>query len=328
MFNLIRYIKSTARVDVIAIAMFVIIVNLATATPAQSQTLGHERCADFEGTEKAYQDMQNLDLQPHKTMTKKEKMDTSLTYAICLLVKGQVTNNQNQVVLGMGILHSLSDDFGNLVASDYIATYHYTDGTFGVLSNTDLDIAAGYWSKTLAIIKLFRHYPPPIYEEWEERRAIEMWVYAYLPQVYLRMSFLGVTGDYNHKKINSSDYKGDRDLPMYSAYDQNIMGYINLAIEHAVTCSRLPRKAHFTQDVFPYVKKACGLYEKKARQLKTLQEQRWGLSSQDKCRDLADCPEMSALSEEFIDTYRSIVEERARIYEPVASQVFLYAEGY
>jgi len=72
-----------------------------------------------------------------------------------------------------------------------------------------------------------------------------METYYFLPLVYLAMFYKGVAGDYRVRLLNSPSYEEDRDLETYPEYRDNIMGYINLAIEHAGNCKNLPLKSHF-----------------------------------------------------------------------------------
>ena len=73
-------------------------------------------------------------------------VSVTLVYALCLLAKGEVTNNQYDVSKGMLILHGL--------ANHWIAHYHFTGGSFKTnIADRNLDLAAHYYSRTLAIIK-------------------------------------------------------------------------------------------------------------------------------------------------------------------------------
>ena len=196
-------------------------------------------------------------------------MSVTLVYALCLLLKGEVTKNQDDVSKGMLILHGLADQHSNIVANFWIAEYHSTGGSFNTnIADRNLDLAAHYYSRTLAIIKTYNSYPPLIYSMWEKNHNIEMRTYYKLPLVYLAMFYKEVYGDYSVRLLNSPSYEGDRDLETYPEYRDNIMGYINLAIEHAGNCKNLPRKSHFRKSSAPYYIKVCAMYEEKAKLLK------------------------------------------------------------
>ena len=149
----------------------------------------------------------------------------------------------------MLILHGLVDQHSNIVANYWIAHYHSTGGSFNTnIADRNLDLAAHYYSRTLAIIKTYNKYPPLIYSMWEKNHNIEMGTYYFLHLIYLAMFYRGVAGDYRVRLLNSPSYEGDRDLETYPEYRDNIMGYINLAIEHAGNCKNLPLKSYFDID--------------------------------------------------------------------------------
>ncbi len=145
-------------------------------------------CGNFEAEEKAYME-QLHDPDPYVSVT--------LVYALCLLAKGEVTKNQDDVSRGMLILHGLADQHSNIVANYWIAEYHLSGGSFSTsVADRNLDLAAMYYSRTLAIIKTYNSYPPLIYSLWEETDNIEMITYYNLPLAYLKMFYNGVAGDY------------------------------------------------------------------------------------------------------------------------------------
>ncbi len=122
-------------------------------------------CGDFEDTERQYKE-QLHDPDPYVSVT--------LVYALCLLLKGEVTKNQDDVSKGMLILHGLADQHSNIVANYWIAEYHVSGGSFNQnVADKNLDLAAKYYSRTLAIIKTYNSYPPLIYSMWEETDNIE-----------------------------------------------------------------------------------------------------------------------------------------------------------
>ena len=134
---------------------------------------------------------------------------------------------------------------------------------------------------------------------WEGNHNIEMTAYYDLPLVYLAMFYRGVSGDYRVRLLNSPSYEGDRDLETYPEYRDNIMGYINLAIEHAGNCKNLPLKRHFHKSASPYFIKVCAMYEEKAKLLKSAYMKRQLILNQDRCKDIgsdetvfAYCPEI------------------------------------
>ena len=57
-------------------------------------------------------------------------VSVTLVYALCLLLKGEVTKNQDDVSKGMLILHGLADQHSNIVANYWIAEYHLSGGSF------------------------------------------------------------------------------------------------------------------------------------------------------------------------------------------------------
>ena len=240
------------------IAFFVFATSPGFGESYRSGSFG---CVDFEAEEKAYMEQLN-DPDPYVSVT--------LVYALCLLLKGEVTNNQDDVSKGMLILHSLADQHSNIVANYWIAEYHLSGGDFKKsIADRNLDLAAHYYSSTLAIIKTYNSYPPLEYFMWEANHNIEMTAYYQLPLVYLAMFYRGVSGDYRVRLLNSPSYEGDRDLETYPEYRDNIMGYINLAIEHAGNCKNLPLKRHFEKPASPYFIKVCAMYEEKAKLLKS-----------------------------------------------------------
>ena len=153
-----------------AIAFFVFATSPGFGTRYRSGSFG---CGDFEAEEKAYMEQLN-DPDPYVSVT--------LVYALCLLAKGEVTNNQDDVSKGMLILHGLADQHSNIVANYWIEEYHSTGGSFKrKIAERNLDLAAHYYSRTLAIIKTYNSYPPLIYSMWEKTDNIEMSTYYQLP---------------------------------------------------------------------------------------------------------------------------------------------------
>ena len=294
------------------IAFFVFATSPGFGTRYKSGAFG---CGDFEDTERQYKEQLN-DPDPYVSVT--------LVYALCLLLKGEVTNNQDNVSKGMLILHGLADQHSNIVANYWIAEYHYSGGDFKSLADRNLDLAAHYYSRTLAIIKTYNRYPPLEYFTWENNHNIEMTAYYSLPIVYLSMFYKGVSGDYRVMLLNSPSYEGDRDLETYPEYRDNIMGYINLAIEHAGNCKNLPLKRHFKKPASPYFIKVCAMYEEKAKLLKSAYMKRQLILNQDRCKDIgsdetvfAYCPEFYEVEQKIIDTYNSIFKEIEEILYPI-----------
>ena len=278
---------------------------------ATSYIAGNEGCANFEAEEKAYYEEENI----HVT----------LVYAICLLVKGEATNNPSDVTKGMAILHELSDQQSNVPASYFIAEFHLTGGTFDTVSYKNLDIALNYFFRTLAIIDTFHNYPPSVYTVWEEKNNMEMLSHYKIPFIYLDMFYFGVAGDYILRILNSPSYEGTRDLETYPKYNKNIMSNINSAIDYARQCKSLPQKRHFS-DLFPYYKEICAMYEEKAILLKDIQWKRHQLLSEERCKDVGTwdklCPEINELNTELKSVYESILEEQKRILHPVRDRIF------
>ena len=295
-----------------AIAFFVFATSPGFGTVYRSGSFG---CGDFEDTERQYKEQLN-DPDPSVNVT--------LVYAICLLLKGEVTNNQDNVSKGMLILHSLADQHSNIVANYWIAEYHLSGGDFKSIADRNLDLAAHYYSRTLAIIKTYNNYPPLEYFTWEATDNIEMTAYYKLPIVYLAMFYKGVSGDYQVRLLNSPSYKGDRNLETYPEYRDNIMGYINLAIEHAGNCKNLPLKRHFEKPTSPYFIKVCAMYEEKAKLLKSAYMKSQHILNQDRCKDIgsdetvfAYCPENDEAIQKVVDTYDSIFVEIKEILHPI-----------
>ncbi len=183
-----------------AIAFFVFATSPGFGESYRSGSFG---CGDFEDTERQYKEQLN-DPDPSVNVT--------LVYAICLLLKGEVTNNQDNVSKGMLILHGLADQHSNIVANYWIAEYHLSGGDFKKsIADRNLDLAAHYYSRTLAIIKTYNNYPPLEYFTWEATDNIEMTAYYKLPIVYLAMFYKGVSGDYQVRLLNSPSYvRGSR----------------------------------------------------------------------------------------------------------------------
>ena len=296
-----------------AIAFFVFATSPGFGTVYRTGNLG---CGDFEDTERQYKEQLN-DPDPYVSVT--------LVYALCLLAKGEVTNNQDDVSKGMLILHGLADQHSNIVANYLIAEYHLSGGSFKTnIADRNLDLAAHYYSSTLAIIKTYNGYPPLIYSMWEQTDNIEMTAYYKLPIVYLAMFYKGVYGDYSVRLLNYPSYEGDRDLETYPEYRDNIMGYINLAIEHAGNCKNLPLKRHFEKPASPYFIKVCAMYEEKAKLLKSAYMKRQLILNQDRCKDIgsdetvfAYCPEIDEAELKIVEIYDSIFKEIKEILYPI-----------
>ena len=296
-----------------AIAFFVFATSPGFGESYRSGSFG---CVDFEAEEKAYMEQLN-DPDPSVNVT--------LVYALCLLLKGEVTKNQDDVSKGMLILHSLADQHSNIVANHWIAEYHLSGGDFKKsIADRNLDLAAHYYSSTLAIIKTYNNYPPLEYFMWEATDNIEMTAYYKLPIVYLAMFYKGVSGDYRVRLLNSPSYEGDRDLETYPEYRDNIMGYINLAIEHAGNCKNLPLKRHFEKPASPYFIKVCAMYEEKAKLLKSAYMKSQLILNQNNCKDIgsdevvsAYCPENNEAIQKVVDTYNSIFKEIKEILYPI-----------
>ena len=155
---------------------------------------------------------------------------------------------------------------------------------------------------------------------WEQTDNIEMNAYYQLPLVYLAMFYRWVTGDYHVRLFNSPSYEGDRDLDTYPEYRHNIMGYINLAIEHAGNCKNLPLKSHFRKSSASYYINVCAMYEEKAKLLKEAYVKRQLILNQDRCNDIgsdetvfAYCPKIYEAEQKIIDIYDSIFKESKKI---------------
>ena len=295
-----------------AIAFFVFATSPGFGESYRSGAFG---CVDFEDTERQYKEQLN-DPDPYVSVT--------LVYALCLLLKGEVTNNQDDVSKGMLILHGLADQHSNIVANYWIAEYHLSGGDFKGIADRNLDLAAHYYSSTLAIIKTYNSYPPLDYFMWENNHNIEMTAYYQLPLVYLAMFYRGVSGDYRVRLLNSPSYEGDRDLETYPEYRDNTMGYINLAIEHAGNCKNLPLKRHFDKSDSPYYIKVCAMYEEKAKLLKSAYMKRQHILNQDRCKDIgsdetvfAYCPEIDEAELKIVEIYNSIFKEIKEILYPI-----------
>ena len=294
------------------IAFFVFATSPGFGTVYRSGSFG---CGDFEDTERQYKEQLN-DPDPYVSVT--------LVYALCLLLKGEVTNNQDNVSKGMLILHSLADQHSNIVDNYWIAEYHLSGGDFKGIADRNLDLAAHYYSRTLAIIKTYNNYPPLEYFTWEATDNIEMTAYYKLPLVYLAMFYRRVYGDYSVRLLNSPSYEGDRDLEAYPEYRDNTMGYINLAIEHAGNCKNLPLKRHFKKPASPYYIKVCAMYEEKAKLLKSAYMKRQLILNQDRCKDIgsdetvfAYCPEIDEAELKIVEIYDSIFKEIEEILYPI-----------
>ena len=271
--------------------------------PNTSYEMGNQWCPKFEETEHDYYNKEDYD--------DEEKIIIDLIYGICLVVKGEQTNNENDVNRGMEILHYHADQQANIVANFIIAQYHFTGGTFKTLSDKNLDIAVHYYSRTLAIIKTYSNYPTRFYAPWERTDHMELLSYYKIPQAYIDMFYFGVTGDYEIRLLNSSSYE-EEGLDTYPKYNKNIEAYIDLAIEHARNCRFLPNKPHFKRA--KEHREICAMMEEKAMLLKEIQRERHRILSQDKCRDLISCPEIDEFNYELLNTYRSIGEEADRIF--------------
>ena len=277
---------------------------------------GSLECVDFEAEEQAYMKQLN-DPDPDSYVS------VILAYAVCLLVKGEITNNQEDVSKGMLILHGLAYQNSNIAANYWLAEYYFSGGDFISIADRNLDLAAHYYSNTLAIIKTHNSYPPLIYSMWEENHNIEMTAYYSLPLVYLAMFYKGVAGDYQVRLLNSPSYEGDRDLETYPKYRDNIMDYIDLTIEHAGNCKNLHLKRHFNKSSSYYIK-ICAMYEDKAKLLKEAYVKSQLILNQDSCKDIvsdetvsAYCPENNETGQKIIDAYNSIFEEAKKILHPI-----------
>jgi len=124
--------------------------------------------------------------------------------------------------------------------------------------------------------------------------------------------------------LNSPSYEGDRDVETYPEYRDNIMGYINLVIEHAGNCKNLPLKRHFDKSFASYYIKVCAIYEEKAKLLKEAYVKSQFILNQDRCKDIgsdetvfAYCPEIDEATLKIVDTYDSIFEETKEILYPI-----------
>ena len=138
------------------------------------------------------------------------------------------------------------------------------------------------------------------------------------------MTTVLVSGDYRVRLFNSPSYEGDRDLETYPEYRHNIMGYINLAIEHAGNCKNLPLKSHFRKTTTPYHIKVCAMYEEKAKLLKSSYMKSQLILNQNNCKDIgsdetvfAYCPEIDEVELKIIDIYDSIFKESKKILYPI-----------
>ena len=307
--------EKAMRKVVLLIVLLLVLSLISFSSFGTRYRSGSFGCANFEEEEKAYME-QLHDPNPY--------VSVSLVYALCLLLKGEVTKNQDDVSKGMLILHGLADQHSNIVANYWIAEYYFLGGDFVSIDDRNLDLAVKYYSRTLAIIKTYNSYPPLKYIMWEETNNIEMEAYYMLPLVYLTMFYKGVTGDYQVRLLNSPSYEGDRDVETYPEYRDNIMGYINLAIEHAGNCKNLPLKRHFDKPISSYYIKVCAMYEEKAKLLKKAYVKSQFILNQDRCKDIgsdetvfAYCPEIDEATLKIVDTYDSIFEEAKEIFYPI-----------
>ncbi len=112
-------------------------------------------------------------------------------------------------------------------------------------------------------------------------------------------------------------------MKTYPEYRDNIMGYIDLAIEHAGNCKNLPLKRHFDKDSSYYIK-VCAMYEEKARLLKEAYVKSQLILNQDRCKDIgsdetvfAYCPENDEAVKKIVNTYYSIFKEVKKILYPI-----------
>jgi len=277
-------------------------------------------CGDFEESERIYlEEQRNNDFY----------MSTPLLYGLCLLAKGEVTGDRGLIHKGIEILDYLAVHApeNNLVANYLLAEYNYNKYS-AFISDEHLDNAVMYYSRVIAMTQLYPHYPPLKYSKWEETDNMEMIAYYKLPRAYLEMFYNGVIGDYSVRLLNSASYEGDRDMPTYPKYRDKIMSSIDLAIEHARACKKLPIKPHFNKKISHLYIEICAMYYEKAMELKEIETRKQALLKKSRCKDLgsdeliaSNCPEIQGLNNELISTYNSIGEEADRILYPVRNQL-------
>ena len=278
---------------------------------ATSYTRGNQTCGDFERTER------------YATIIDVDSLAVRLVYAMCLIVKGEAVENRSEVNKGLSILYPLADDADNVAAAIFLADYHATGGTFRTIADDNLHTAMKYFLKTLAIIESFgSNYPTLKYMVWERDHSMELNAYLLVPELYLRMYYLGWIGDFSSRVLKSPSYKGDRDLKTYPEHRSTVY-YLERAIDHAGKCRYLRKKDHFNKDLYPRYVQICEIYQETAITLKELELKRHEILSQSNCQDLTlgehpTCPEIDLSYKEVGDLLDEMYKKVSDILDTLA----------
>ena len=104
--------EKAMRKVVLLIVLLLVLSLISFSSFGTRYRSGKFGCANFEEEEKAYMEQLQDPAKPYY-------VSVTLVYAECLLLKGEVTNNQDDVSKGMLILHGLADQHSNIVASSH-----------------------------------------------------------------------------------------------------------------------------------------------------------------------------------------------------------------
>ena len=260
---------------------------------ANSYQRGDASCSDFQKAEKYYQ------LKPSGGY--------AVAYALCLLAR-----NQGDDVKALNILDSEIAK-GDVVAARDKALYIATGGTF-IGNNLDeryYNEALQAYAKVLLLINIKPDYPEDfLFTELKEQH--ELGAYFYMVYISYFKFLAGLNGTHNAYLLQSSTYKGDRNLKLHSKYQPYTLDTLEKTIEHAGRCANLPRKNHFKPLRYKKTILYCSVMEEYAKQLIVLERERLTILNNKSCaRDIEQCSEYQDVMYKKIIPYGERKEKEA-----------------
>ena len=246
-----------------------------------------------------------------------------VSYAECLFIRGKATRNEAEANQGLAMLYNLAKD-SNIIANHLVAYHIITAGdfeSFGAGVDT-LNDSIFYYQQVLALIELRPSYGSSMdmYYDWEYGLQMELESHLVIPFLYLNKYLWGGAGIYNQKLLNSTSYKGDRDLKTYPEYSEVTVDSLKKMVQFSERCMSLPYKPYFNRTFYNGVKTICERYKNLGEALLPLEEEFLKESVESACKDVqSPSCKMEAINEDIMalsdDIYEKNTATERKIYQ-------------
>ena len=237
---------------------------------ANSYKRGDYSCPDFQKYEKTYRsDPTGGD---------------AVAYALCLIARGK------DDVRALTILEAEIGN-GRVDAARDKAVYETTGGTMEMTKLDDRKYNEGLqaYEQVLFLINSKPDYPKG-FRSTERVEQHELEAYYYLVRISYFKSMKGILSIHNTHLLQSSTYKGKRDLKLYPKYSPYTLDSLDRTFQYAGRCANLPQKNYFQPLKYHKTIAYCRLMKDYSKQLRELEEDRLTLLNGKACaRDIEQC---------------------------------------